>query len=152
MAGNLLAVALVSLGILLLNLVAAHEPGFDRPALGPGPVVVPPSVSVSPSPSPSLSLSPTPLVRPPLTVLNSSRRTGLAARAADGFRAAGWPIAGTGNYRQRVPVTTVYFAPGQEAAARQLVAEFPAIQRVLPRPPDLPGTGLTVVVTREYPA
>jgi hypothetical protein len=48
-------------------------------------------------------------------------------------------------------VTTVYYAPGQQAAALLLQKAFPAIQRVHPRFTGLPGAGLTVVLTRDYP-
>ncbi|GAC1328182.1 MAG: hypothetical protein NVSMB13_15120 [Mycobacteriales bacterium] len=85
-------------------------------------------------------------------MLNNSRRPGLADRAASQFAAGGWTIADVGNFTGRIPVTTVYFEPGQEGAARALAAQFPAIARVLPRFAGLPGSGLTVVVTREYPA
>lgn len=87
---------------------------------------------------------------PPLLVLNNSRITGLAARAAAQFAAGGWPIADTGNFTGRIPVTTVYYEPGQEAAARALAAQFPAIRRARERFVGLPGHGLTVVVTRDF--
>jgi hypothetical protein len=90
------------------------------------------------------------VARLPLLVLNDSRIAGLAARAARDFHAAGWPIAGTGNYAGQVPRTTVFYAPGQRAAARLLMSRFPAITRLLPRFRGLPGSGLTVVVTRYY--
>lgn len=91
-------------------------------------------------------------VRQPLTVLNHSRRTGLASRAAAGFRARGWPIDLVGNTTYRAKMTTIYYVPGQEAAARRLMTEFPGVRRMLLRPLRLPGRGLTVVVTRDYPA
>ena len=158
-------------GIWLLQLADGDDPP------GPGPVVTSPRAgatsarpsatatptatatatatpSATPSgspatPSPALSATP---ARLPLTVLNHSRRTGLAARAAEEFRAAGWPIREVGNTRMRVEITTVYFEPGQEGAAARLRREFPDVRRALPRPAGLPGRGLTVVVTREYPA
>jgi cytoskeletal protein RodZ len=89
-------------------------------------------------------------VRVPLLVLNSSRITGLATSAKKDFEQAGWTVRGVGNTRYRASVTTVYYLPGQEAAARQLVRDVPAVQRMLLRPLALPGQGLTVVVTREY--
>lgn len=88
----------------------------------------------------------------PVLVLNNSRVHRLAARAAETFRAGGWPVRGTGNYRGRVPVTTIYFDAGDEAVARRFAARFPAVRRLLPRPAWLPGGGLTVVVTREFRA
>ena len=86
----------------------------------------------------------------PLTVLNNSRIHGLATSAAEDFRAAGWSIRAITNTRYQPKITTVYYLPGQEAAARQLMRDVPAVRRMLLRPGALPGTGLTVVVTREY--
>lgn len=95
--------------------------------------------------SPAVVASPVPVL-----VLNNSRIPGLARRAASAFGAGGWPVRGTGNYTGRIPVTTVYYPAGLEAAARQFAARYPAVRRVLPRPASLPGSGLTVVVTREF--
>ena len=134
--------------------------GHDTPT-GTGPVVSQPSATASRTPAvtPSATATPTPTARPtpavaraPLTVLNHSRRTRLAARAADQFRDKGWTVVFVGNTRYDVTVTTVYYEPGQEAAAATIRREFPAVQRALPRPAGLDGDGLTVVVTREYPA
>ncbi|HVE63295.1 MAG TPA: LytR C-terminal domain-containing protein [Mycobacteriales bacterium] len=172
--GALLAVLLVSLGLLGLNLGFAHK----TPVAGPGPAVAqgpavvsspgspgspgpagsapaasagstPPVSSAGTTPVPAVEESTTP-ARPPLTVLNHSRITGLAARAAEDFRTGGWQVVEVGNTRREVLVTTVFFAAGQEAAAAELRQAFPAIREMAPRPADLPGSGLTVVVTREY--
>jgi hypothetical protein len=83
-------------------------------------------------------------------VLNNSRVRGLAARGAALFRAAGWPVGTVGNLPGRTPVTTVYYAPGQRAAAQALAAAFPAIRSVQPRAAGLPGRGLIVVLTRDF--
>jgi hypothetical protein len=101
-----------------------------------------------------VSATPSPTIAPKvaLTVLNNSNRTGLAKRAAAGFAARGWPITATGNVRGRFAETTVYYEPGQEESAALLRREFPAIARTAPRFPGLPGHGLTVVLTRDYPA
>jgi hypothetical protein len=87
-----------------------------------------------------------------VTVLNNSRRSKLAARGAERFRAAGWPVAAVGNFRGRIPVTTVYYDPGLEAAAREFAATFDGIVRVRPRFATLPARGVVVVLTREFPA
>jgi hypothetical protein len=130
------------------------------------------SSEVSATPSPTRPQSPTPetvmvtpaplrtqTVVPPspaaapklaLTVLNNSNVTGLAKRTAAKYQAAGWPIKLTGSFRGRIPVTTAYYAPGQQASALALQKQFPAIERVRPRFAGLPGTGLTVVLTRSY--
>jgi hypothetical protein len=83
-------------------------------------------------------------------VLNNSRIDGLAARAAARFSAAGWPVAATGNYRGRLTATTLFYGPGQEPAARAFAARFPGVARVQPRTAGLPGSGLTVVLTRDF--
>ena len=93
-----------------------------------------------------------PAAREPLTVLNGSRVSGLADRAAADYRAGGWSVVIVDNYTGQVPSTTVYYAPGQEPVARRLAAQFVGIVRVLPRFTGLPGSGLTVILTRDYQA
>jgi len=167
-------VLLVGTGILLLNLFFGHPPPPPGPpgAVGPAvvsppggaddPVIGTPSASGVPLPSDSSSAVDEPAPEPeptavdaparaPLTVLNHSRISGLAAKAADDFRDGGWEVVEVGNTRLSVAETTVFFEPGQEASAAALLAQFPAVRRSAPRPAGLPGRGLTVVVTREYP-
>ena len=84
----------------------------------------------------------------PVTVLNNSRFTGLARRAAARYRAGGWVVAVTGNFTGRLRATTVYFAPGQQGSATRFARQF-GVARVLPRFHGLPGAGLTVVLTRD---
>lgn len=113
------------------------------------------AMTVTPAPlSTTRAASPRPAAAPKiaLTVLNNSNVDGLARRAAAKYRAKGWPIKLEGSFRGRIPVTTVYYAPGQQASAVLLQKEFPAIERVRPRFATLPGSGLTVVLTRDYPA
>ncbi len=88
--------------------------------------------------------------RPPLTVLNNSRIRGLAQRVATDFAGDGWTIADVGNFTGRIPQTTVYYPRGGHAAAERLAKRFPKVTRVLPRFARLPGSGLTVVLTRYY--
>ena len=107
--------------------------------------------STGPEPIPPSATPAEVAQRPPLTVLNHSRRPKLAQRAADLFAAGGWPIAEVGNTRLDVLETTVFFDPGQEAAAARLRQQFPSVLAAAPRPAELDGTGLTVVVTREFP-
>jgi hypothetical protein len=116
-------------------------PTVDLPA-EPAPVVQPPDTPASgPPPVPA---------REAVLVLNNSRITGLAERAAASFARDGWPVRDTGNFTGRIRSTTVYYAPGQEADARAFAERFAGIARVLPRFEGLPGTGLTVVVTRDF--
>jgi LytR cell envelope-related transcriptional attenuator len=91
--------------------------------------------------------------RMPLRVYNNSTITGLAARAAEDFRRAGWPIDVVGNYPQGIiPTTTVYYRPGtaEEAAAQALGQQFG--MRVSPRFEGLEDAspGLIVIVTNDY--
>jgi hypothetical protein len=165
------AVAAVVLVIVLL-LVLNRPPHSS----GPGPALqspppVPTSATPTPAPSPSGTATPTPTPKPtkptlpstqpsataqpvqvPVTVLNNSRRRGLAHDAAGQLQAKGWPIARVGNFTGRIAASTVYYSPGQRAVAERLAHEFSAVQRVEPRFSGLPGSGLTLVVTRYWPA
>lgn len=176
LAGAAMSVAGVALGITTLLWVTdrpSPEPGpvvtapvsDDAPGdplagssereaatLDPPAVVAPPTPPApAPVPAPVVEPVPTaPSVVVPVTVLNNSRIPGLAERGAARFAAEGWPVAETGNYRGRIRATTVYYPAGLEAPAQAFAARFPGVARVLPRPDDLPGSGLTVVLTRDF--
>jgi hypothetical protein len=167
-AGALVAVAGVLLGIGALlwitdspqtatsagQGVAASSPSSPAPVAPVASQVPAAAVPVTPAPvvpSPSRAVSPPVAVpRLPLTVLNNSRRTGLADRAASRFAGGGWPVTLAGNFTGQIPETTVYYAPGQQASALLLQRTFPGLTRVRPRFDGLPGSGLTVVLTRAY--
>lgn len=168
LAGALVAVAGVLLGIGALLWATDQPAGQPTLQASQGQTFV---ASPQPSPPPSARASvsavtpvvPTvgqsspaavsrPVPKPALTVLNNSTRNKLADRAAGEFRAAGWPIKQTGNFTGRVSETTVYYAQGQLASAQLLQRAFPGITRVRPRFDGLPGSGLTVVLTRSYDA
>jgi len=172
-AGAALSVAGVALGIVVLHWVteppsrpASAVSGLPAATAGQqavpssSPTVVP-SPRPAPSPAPSSAPSPAPTVPPaaspsppslivPVTVLNNSRRTGLAARGAARAQAAGWPVALVGNFRGRIPVTTAYYDPGLEASARALAHDVDGVVRVRPRFAGLPARGVVLVVTREF--
>jgi cytoskeletal protein RodZ len=164
------AVGAVVLVVVLLVVLNDRSTPHDA-----GPAIVVPSSStpsVAPSPSPSTSAAPSQSASPtapaappaseppataqpavakvPVTVLNNSRRNGLGREVAAEVHAKGWPIAQVGNYRGRLAVTTVFYAPGQLPQARELAREFPQIKRIEPRFAGLPGHGLTLVVTRDW--
>lgn len=129
-------------------------PSGSAPAAAP----LPPAAAV-PSAQPAQPLPPDPPVpdaappapsRPPVTVLNNSRRNGLADRAASRFRGDGWPVGEVGNYDADVlERSTVFYASGQQAAAERFAREFD-VPRVQPRDRGQPD-GLTVVLTRDFP-
>lgn len=138
----------------------APAPAPTDPAAVPAPTTVPPIGTPAPVPSeepiapytpesePDTSVS---TVKAPLRVYNNSRIQGLAERAADDFRSAGWQVESVGNYNRGViPTSTVYYQPGNEAAARALADEFG--MRANPGFDGLQfgGDGLVVIVTREY--
>jgi hypothetical protein len=165
--GALLAVAAVLLGIGAFWLLGDDEPKgtptVALPTTRPSATVAPtkaPTPTPKPTPKPTAVATKPPVVATtppavaapvrPVWVLNNSRIKGLADRSATKFRNGGWPIAGKGNYRGGViPKTTIYYAPGQQASAERFAKQF-GIPRVLPRFSGLPGSGLTVVLTRDY--
>ncbi len=171
-AGGLVAIAVIVAGIVAVNSFQNDEP--KAPVASPKPAAsiaasathsaeeseasdVEPEPtspgSTAPAAAPTAAAPDSPeaaALRVPLLVLNSSRIRGLAASAKADFEKAGWTVHKPDNTRYRAAVTTVYYLPGQEGAARQLMRDVPAVQRMLLRPLALPGTGLTVVVTREY--
>jgi hypothetical protein len=97
----------------------------------------------------------------PLVVLNDTTTSGLAARAARRFQAAGWTVTRFDNYQNDIVSTCAYYdptSPGAEAAAQALQRQFPTIKRVEPRfAPDpgaqpLPPGPVVVVLTPDYSA
>jgi hypothetical protein len=176
-----IAFAVAGVALLVLGVFAFGGSGGsgDDGAAAPGPTV---SVSASASPSssplptvvPTTTASPTapptsqlPATTPPpsptsqaparapLTVLNNSTIRGLGERAAAQARAKGWQVASVGNFAGVIPVTTVYYTPGdagEQAAAERLRADLPQVSRVLPRYEGLPPTptGVVLVVTRDW--
>jgi hypothetical protein len=168
---SLLAVAVVAALVGLL-LQWRGSPTTSSNDTSPGLAITSPSPSLSPSPTPSPE--PAELVSPgavpthtaapspkptrvvaPLFVANNTREVGKAHRAAAKFHNGGWPISGTGNYRARhLSETTVYYTPGsatEKAAAESLHRQFPSVKGVAPRFAGLPGHGLVVVLTADFP-
>ena len=159
-AGAALSVCAVALGIVGLHWTAgapervAAVAETAAAALAPSPSPLPSPAAAAPRAAAPPAL-PTPTVAPParlpVTVLNNSRITGLAADGAERFSAGGWPVAAVGNFRGRIPVTTVYYDPGLETAAREFAGSFSGIVRVRPRFEGLPARGVVVVLTRDFP-
>jgi hypothetical protein len=103
----------------------------------------------SSSPKPTKTTSPKPSNQPVPTVgvyvFNQTRVTGLAAAFGAELTAAGWNVLGVGNWVGRVPENTVYYWPGDRAAAERLDADFPQVTRVWPASSPMPGDGLSVI-------
>ena len=129
-----------------------------NPSPSPGGPAASPTTSPPPAPTtaPQPTAAPPPAQpRAPVTVLNNSTVAGLGQQVADDVRRKGWRVASIGNFAGRIPVSTIYFTPGntaQERAARQFAADFPEVQRVFPRYAGLPPTptGIVLVVTRDW--
>lgn len=86
-------------------------------------------------------------------VYNNSMIQGLASRAADDFRRAGYVVAEVGNYPSGIiPTTTVYYEPGtpEQAQAEQIAAAFGA--RAEPRFSGIEDAapGLIAIITDDY--
>lgn len=118
----------------------------------PASTTPPSSTSSSASSSSASTAGPTATTapRPALDVLNDSRVTGLAARAAATFRSAGWDVTSTGNFHGTdVPETTIFYPDGDKTAADQLAAQF-GIRRLAPASSGLSQTHLTVALARDW--
>lgn len=84
-------------------------------------------------------------------VLNNSRRTGLAHAVASELAAKGWHLGLIGNLQGLVAEPTVYYSPGEKAAAQHLAREFDSIKRIEPnRAQGLTATGITLVLTAAW--
>lgn len=86
-----------------------------------------------------------------VVVLNQTSTAGLAGRVADVLRGKGWAVPAVGNFHGVVPATTVYYPPGDEAAAQAVAEDLPVPPRLKPRFGNLSTSRLTVVVTDSYP-
>jgi hypothetical protein len=119
------------------------------PSTAPPPTTPPPTTPAPSTPAPTTT--PAQPALPALDVLNDSRITGLAARATEQFRAAGWKVATTGNFKgPDVPETTIFYPDGDKAAADRLARQF-GIHRLRPATSDLSSSHLTVALARDWP-
>jgi hypothetical protein len=102
--------------------------------------------------------APAPPVRVPVTVLNATQVTGLAADISTVIEGKGWQTAEPGGYPKKdVAASTVFFTKGddeQRQAALQLIDQFPQLQGPTPRFFEVPSTvqapGLVVVLTGDW--
>ncbi|HWM03838.1 MAG TPA: LytR C-terminal domain-containing protein [Actinophytocola sp.] len=113
----------------------------------------PPDGSSAPVPPPGGDGNGEPGKTQPVRIYNNSTIPGLAARAADELRDAGWNVIEVGNYAGGViPTTTAYYRPGtaEQAAAEDLGDNFG--MRVEPRFAGISGfqSGVIVILTNDY--
>jgi len=86
----------------------------------------------------------------PIVVLNSTARTGLAAKVAAQLRKDGWTVVSVGNYRARLAATTV-FATGHADAVATIRGDLPTPDAVKSPVGAMDPARITVVVGRDYP-
>jgi hypothetical protein len=159
---GLLAMTIVALGVLgVYSYVSPETKAVHQSPATTAPAIVPDISAPLPElPSTPVDTATTPAapVRAPITVLNSTDTTGLAAKAAEKFVAAGWESPGVGGYTGGdVAASTVFFTEGDETqrqAALQLIDAFPQLQGPTPRffqlPADVPAPGLVVVLAADW--
>ncbi|TWP51082.1 LytR family transcriptional regulator [Lentzea tibetensis] len=130
---------------------ASEQPSSQPPAT----TTTPPTTTATPATTstPPASNPPAQVTKVAVRVYNNSTITGLAARASDDVKRAGWEVSETGNYSQgQIPTTTVYFRPGtdEEASARALGDALKA--RVEPRFDGInhAAAGVILIVTNDY--
>jgi hypothetical protein len=111
-----------------------------------------PAASSSASPSASTSPTALPVDRSvPVVVLNSTARTGLAAKVAASLRKDGWTVVSVGNYRGgRLALTTV-FARGNANAVATMRSDLPTKDAVKAPVGAMNPNRLTVVIGADYP-
>jgi hypothetical protein len=167
MAKGLVAMGVVALGV--LGVYQVTSPKTDEAAAStrtPATTSVAPITPLPPLPeldtgeatAPVEEIAPSTPVRVPLTVLNATDVTGLAAKISGALVGGGWESAGVGAYEGTdVSATTVYYTEGDETqrqAAVQLVDQFPQLQGPAPRffelPADVATPGLVIVAAGEW--
>jgi hypothetical protein len=159
-----LVVAALGVVVAVVAAVALQHPdgwGAGQPAAAraaPTATHAPPASSPASRTSAGSSHSatpPAPLIRLPLVVVNSTGRLGLAAAAAERFRAGGWTVSLLANFAGPVPSSCVYYDPAvphAQDAAVGLQRQFPDIRRVAARYEPLPAGPLVVVLADDYSA
>lgn len=175
----LLGVAAVALLLGLFSIATGDgsdqsATGSRRPATStlPGSSPTSPTGPASPTaapPSTGAPVAPPPITPPPITtpdagpgtgdatrgavrVYNNSTLRGLAVRAAEDIRAAGWPVREVGNYSGgTIPTTTVYYGDESQRSAADALGERFGM-RTEPRFDGIRGAtpGLIVIVTNDY--
>jgi hypothetical protein len=89
----------------------------------------------------------------PLIVLNNSSVANLAAQAAQQFEAGGWRVTHIDDLQNEILSPCAYYDPSvtnARAAAKALQRQFPGIDRVKPKFPELPSGPIVVVLTAGY--
>jgi len=154
-------VVCLGLVVLVIAVIALREPnghvsGSGATAVANGSGANQPSQSpTSPSGSATGSQSPTTaeLKSVPLVVLNNSSVVDLASQAAQQFENGGWSVTRIDDLQNEILSPCAYYDPSAKnarAAAKALQRQFPGIDRVKPKFPELPSGPIVVVLTGDY--
>jgi hypothetical protein len=160
---GLVAMVVVALGVLGVYQVTspnAEEAASRGNATPTAPVDGPPASALPTLPTAPVVVEPTvsPDAKAPVSVLNATQTTGLAAKVAAAVAAGGWETPAVGQYPGTdVAASTVFFTEGDEAqrqAAVNLVNQFPQLAGPAPRffevPAGVSAPGLVVVTTGDW--
>jgi LytR cell envelope-related transcriptional attenuator len=160
---GLIAMTVVALGVLgVYSFVSPEttETAARTPDASASAATVPDVASLPELPADPIAAEPVAAapVRVPVTVLNSTDITGLAAKVAAAVAGGGWETPGVGAYEgPDVAASTVFYTDGdenQKQAATQLIEMFPQLQGPTPRffevPADVQAPGLVVVTTGDW--
>jgi hypothetical protein len=156
--GRAAAGALVVLGVVAVIAVAATGSNKKPTAKSSTPRVTttthPPTVSpsaVATSPTPTASASTAPKVT--VNVLNGTTRTGIARALATKLSGEGYAVKTVATEPKHQAVTTIYYRPGQAAAADALLAAHPELGKVAAATSTTPTNAtLTVILGDDYKA
>jgi hypothetical protein len=162
----------IGVAVLIVAIIALRNPKHTATTAGSDTRTSTPSVtaplSSSPSRAPSTSTSKSKSAAPsspapttssavgslPLVVLNDAGTANLARDAAQRFEGGGWDVTSYDeNYQNDIVSTVAYFDPnvaGAKRAAKALQRQYPTIQRVVPKFPELPAGPIVVVLTSDY--
>lgn len=99
-----------------------------------------------PTKKPTKQPSVDPIPSVPVYVFNQTTISGLANQVASRLLDQGWHVVNVGNWRGTVPEDTVYYYPGDQAAAQQLSELMPEIDRVWPASDPMPRGALSVIL------
>jgi hypothetical protein len=87
----------------------------------------------------------------PVRVYNSTPIQGLAHHVAAEIEARGWTVTDVGNVTGASSLSTLYYGPGDKAAAQHLANEFSGIRQIEPNSAaGVSSSGLTLILTADW--
>jgi hypothetical protein len=134
----------------------------ESPSTTPSSAEPTPSTSVTPTESatesPTTSASPSESATSvvidrsvPVTILNGTRRTGLAAKVAADLKKLGWTVVSIGNWRAGGVETTTVFVQGRADAAATMRRDLEAADATKTPIGSMRTNRITIVVMDDYP-